>query len=227
METKSVFLGIIIGLIIGGGVGYGVGYPQIQSLQNQITSLKSETEKIPLLQQKIENLTYDKSNLQKEIETLNNRIKELLNDIVTFQSQIRDKDNQISSLQLQIRDKDDQISRLAKQVQELQMLTPQYKKGNWNLVTTFTGKGSMTTQYFHIPTTEIAIAWTYTYTSRFPFFGFSLYREGQGYASYILTPETTSGTTYLHNVKVGYHYIDINAANLDFWEIKVYIWIPE
>jgi heme/copper-type cytochrome/quinol oxidase subunit 2 len=94
----------------------------------------------------------------------------------------------------------------------------------WQEVTTITGAASQKTNYFNIPVKEARYEWSYaTSTPTYAGFYVTLYKEDNSiYVDMLMAPSgQTSGTQYLHNLSPGNYYIDVGAANLDSYTIKV------
>jgi len=94
----------------------------------------------------------------------------------------------------------------------------------WKEATTITGSASQKTNYFNIPNKEARYEWSYT-TSQPTYAGFvvTLYKEDNSIYVDMMYADSgqTSGIQYLHNLSPGNYYIDIGAANLDSYTIKV------
>lgn len=91
-------------------------------------------------------------------------------------------------------------------------------------VTTITGSGDQTTNYFNIPTKEARYEWSYTSSKSSQVFSVFIYEENSGdlYVNALLPSSgQTSGTEYLHNLKPGNYYAKVYAANLDSYTVKV------
>jgi chromosome segregation ATPase len=101
MDTR-LLAGIIISLLVGTGVTYAATQNQQANLQNQISTYKTEADKIPALQQQINTLTNDKTNLQTQAATLQTQINSLTTDKTTLQQQFNDLNAQIATKNSQI-----------------------------------------------------------------------------------------------------------------------------
>jgi flagellar biosynthesis chaperone FliJ len=113
MDAKKTAIVLVIGLMIGTGTGYGLNLPNISRLQTQIDSLKTETDKIPNLQQQITTLTNEKSSLQAQATNLQSQLDSMSSEKTSLQAQIK-------SLQSEITAKDNEVASLKDQVQQLQ-----------------------------------------------------------------------------------------------------------
>ncbi|MDR0471859.1 MAG: hypothetical protein LBH79_09100 [Nitrososphaerota archaeon] len=94
----------------------------------------------------------------------------------------------------------------------------------WQEVTTITGAANQKTNYFNIPNKEARYEWSYTTSSpTYASFVATLYKEDNIiFVDMMYAPSgQTSGTQYLHNLSPGNYYLDIGAANLDSYTIKV------
>jgi hypothetical protein len=92
---------------------------------------------------------------------------------------------------------------------------------NWQTVTTFTGQGQQTTDYFNIPTTEWKITWNCVPQDESFVFGVFVYAKGEApaYVTLVFTDNETSGVTYVHEGAKDY-YLFITTANL-YYNIKI------
>jgi flagellar biosynthesis chaperone FliJ len=125
MDAKKTAIVLVIGLLIGTGTGYGVNLPNISRLQTQIDSLKTETDKIPDLEQQITTLTDEKTSLQAQASNLQSQLDSMGSEKISLQAQIE-------SLQSQITAKDDEVASLINQVQQLQdELIRAYTRVEW------------------------------------------------------------------------------------------------
>ena len=103
-------------------------------------------------------------------------------------------------------------------------------------ITTFTGSGDQTTEYFTVPTKEWQISWEYaTYSPDHAAFAIIVYPKGETALytdlisveganpplfSYLNDPSTKNGTNYEHQGN-GDYYFKILAANIDAYRITV------
>ncbi len=97
----------------------------------------------------------------------------------------------------------------------------------YQTVTTITGTGDLTTDYFNIPTDEWRITWSYTPNPTYPeYAGFlaTIYPKGESamYTEMITQygDNQTSGVTYIHEGQKDY-YIVIGAANVESYTLKI------
>jgi hypothetical protein len=94
-------------------------------------------------------------------------------------------------------------------------------------VTTITGSGTQTTNYFTIPSGEWKIDWTYTPSASggtYAVFYFFVYPKGETaiYTDAVMKTgnNDTSGTEFIHQGNNQY-YLKINAANIDSYTITI------
>jgi len=149
-------------------------------------------------------------------------------DTTALEQQISELEGQIESLQGQIEEKDTQIANLQSQIEELESLIPPLRKGEWNVIATFTGSTDKTTELFHIPSGTWRINWTYT-GGELAVFGFFVYPEGETtlYVESLATMGSSqSDTTYIYDGP-GNFYIQLSAANIEEWTLTIEAFIPE
>jgi len=212
MTKKALVTVLVLGLVFGLIVGYGVAPKGVDTtvLEGRITEL------------------------EEQLSALQSQIKDKDEVISNLESQIRDKNATISKLQTKLSEKDAQIvdleaqiSTLQEEVNELKNLVPPYRKGEWNLIETFKGSSSMTTDYFYIAGADIRINWTWTSeVPKYAGFSFSLYKEGETTWTIFEFDLDSTGTTHVHNLKTANYYLEISEANIDEWTITVEAWIP-
>lgn len=226
LSVKELGLGIVIGLIIGIAVGYAVTPKvDITPFEQRISELQGE---VTDLQEDLENTSMQITDLQTQVSEKDSQIGDLESEIQTrddlltaLQLQITEKNSQMASLQ-------NQISQLESQVEELRRLVLPYPPGEWNLARSFQGNSGVTTDYFYIAGTEIRLNWTWSSgMEEYAELSIYLYREGET----IITEQCLSlpkeGTTYVHDIEVGYYYLVISQANLDEWNVTVEFRAPD
>ena len=145
-----------------------------------------------------------------------------------MEKQVSDLQKQIGALQSQINEKDATISSLKAEIEELKKLVPPLKKGEWNLITTFTGITSRTTELFYIPSNEWRIKWEFKGGSLAIFY-FYVYPEGETVMPVealvgVIGP-SKSEVTYIYKGK-GNFYIRLGTANVDSWTLTIEAFIP-
>ena len=212
MDTQKVLIFLVIGLIIGGAVGYGSTYSQINPLKaqvtlldDQVTDLKIDVDKLPGLKGQVTDLTAEKNNLQDQVTPLEDQVTDLtavknsLQDQVTLlqdqlnikteevntlnaqlteaETQITLKDSQIATLQSQTTSIDDEIEALELEISELQGQVPPYTQGAWNTIKTFSSSGERNTELFNIPHNQARISWTYVEDDYLPYMYVKLFEQ--------------------------------------------------
>ncbi|MCX6653624.1 MAG: hypothetical protein NTY03_00735, partial [Candidatus Bathyarchaeota archaeon] len=113
MDVKITATILVIGLLIGTLTGYGLNIPNTMRLQTQIDSLKTETNKIPILQQQITTLTDEKSSLQAQASNLQSQLNSMGIERASLQAQIEGHQSQITAM-------DNEVASLKNMVQQLQ-----------------------------------------------------------------------------------------------------------
>jgi uncharacterized protein HemX len=249
MDTKTVLIGLLVGLLIGAGLGYGASLPQMNTLQSQVTlldgqvtTLKTEADKVPGLQKQVTDLTDEKTSLTSQITMLQEQLITKTNEVATLndqltaaQTQITTKDSQIATLQTQITAKNNEISTLTTQISDrdaqilaLQEQIPPYTKGAWNTIKTFSSSGEVNTELFNIPQSEARIVWTYSETGYLPYMYVELYKQGITFRVWSSGEILTStGTTYIYNLTTGNYYLNIDPSlGVGSWNVKIEAWVP-
>jgi len=127
MDTR-LLAGIIISLLVGTGVTYAATQNQQANLQNQISTYKTEADKIPALQQQINTLTNDKTNLQTQAATLQTQINSLTTDKTTLQQQFNDLNAQIATKNSQISNLNQQISQLSQSQSDYELIAISFSR---------------------------------------------------------------------------------------------------
>ena len=131
MDLKNILIGLIIGLIVGAASGYGVltvqnsGIQgQMAALQTQVSSLKSEADKVLGLQQQITSLQNQLNTLTSEKTSLQNQLNTSSVEKNTLQSQVNSLTLEKTTLQNQIAAKDTEIANLNQQIANLKNQLP-------------------------------------------------------------------------------------------------------
>jgi cell division protein FtsB len=99
MDTKILLVGLVVGILLGAGVSYGVVSSQLTGLQSQVNTLKTESEKVPILQQRINAVTDEKTALQNQVTSLQSQLTTKIDEINRLNSQISTMNDQIIKLQ--------------------------------------------------------------------------------------------------------------------------------
>lgn len=220
ISTKALAIGLVVGLVIGLVAGYFVAPTgvDVTALEKQISDLEKQ---VGTLQTQIKDKDTTISSLESQIGNLQEELQTKTNQLDELQTKLSGKDAQIADLE-------GQISTLQEEVNELKKLVPLYRKGEWNLIETFKGSSSMTTDYFYIAGADIRINWTWTSgVPKYAGFSFSLYKEGETIWTVFEFDLDSIGTTHVHNLKTANYYLEISEANIDEWTITVEVWIPD
>jgi len=226
LSIKELGLGIVVGLIIGIAVGYVVTPKvDITPFEQRISDLEGE----------VTNLQDDLENRSMQITDLQTQVSEKDSQIDRLESEIETKDDQLTALHLQITQKSSQIaslqnqmSQLESQVEELKRLVLPYPPGEWNLARSFQGDSGLTTDYFYIAGTEIRLNWTWSSgMEEYADLSIYLYREGETIITESCMSLSKEGTTHVHDIEVGYYYLEIFQANLDEWNVTVEFRAPD
>ncbi len=212
MDRKILVIMLILGLVFGLIGGYCIA-PKVDT---------------PVFERRI-------AELEGQIGVLESQIKDKDQIISNLESQMVEKNATISKLQVKLDEKDAQIdnaeaevSTLQEELNELKKLVPPYRNGEWNLIESFEGSSSLTTDYFYIAEAEIRVNWTWiSEVSKYAGFSFSLYKEGEASWTAFEFDLDSTGTTHVHNLTTDNYYLEITEANIDEWTITVEIWIPE
>lgn len=154
------------------------------------------------------------------------QIDSLQNQVINLESQILDKNAQIGDLTSQVTHKNAQITDLTKTIDQLQAQLPPERKGEYNLVATFTGQSGGSTDYFYLDEPDIMVAWNWTSSSRNPSLVLSLWKQNASAYSAVWVNVPRNGSTFTHNVQTAYYYMSINAVNLGSWDVSIYKWVP-
>lgn len=102
MDTKTVLIGLVVGLLVGAGLGYGMMSPQVSTLQGKVSTLQSQADLVPNLQQQLSILTSDKTSLQGQVTVLQGQVNSVNSQIAILQSQALTKDTEINDLKAQV-----------------------------------------------------------------------------------------------------------------------------
>jgi hypothetical protein len=155
------------------------------------------------------------------------QIDSLQGQVTNLESQISDKNAQIGNLTSQITHKNAQITNLTNTIDQLQAQLPPERKGEYNLVATFRGQLSGSTDYFYLDEPDIMVTWNWTSSSpRYAVLVLSLWKQNASAFSASWTYLPRNGSTFIHNVQTAYYYMNINAVNLDSWAVSIYKWVP-
>lgn len=225
-DISTLSIGLIIGLVIGLVVGYAFVSKSVDAtaLERQVNKLEAQVKDkdatISTLESQVSDLSTQISNLQGELQTKTNQLGEL-------QIKLNEKDAEITKLRTQITNLKSQIADLEAQIEELEKLVPPSVKGEWNLITTFTGSTSKTTSLFRIPSGYWRINWQFTGPS-LSIFTFSVHLEGETFyeESLMAMGPSKSDTTYLY-VGPGNFYIEVEASLIEQWTLTIEAFIPE
>jgi hypothetical protein len=146
MDTKILLTGLVVGLLFGTGVGYGVTLNQQSNLQNQITIYKTESEKVPILEQQINTLINEKTNLQTQANALQAQITSLSSEKTNLEKQLNDLNNEITTKNNQINDLNQQLSQIKAKPQDYTLLAISFSRtqDTSSLISQWIGKANHT-----------------------------------------------------------------------------------
>ncbi|MCX6648556.1 MAG: hypothetical protein NTV61_04110 [Candidatus Bathyarchaeota archaeon] len=233
MDTKILLVGCVIGLLVGSAAGYTVSSSGTNTLKGQVDSLTLEKTS---LQNQLSTLQYQLNTKTSEVNTLNGQITSKDSTISSLQNQVTTSDSTIAAQQATITTKNNQIADLQTQVNTLntRILTLQgqstgnLQSGKWNIIKTFTGSSSLSTDYFNIPTSDIRVNWTYAQGSMrmISYYGYKQGASSYDYAFYNVFIQNGSGSSVYHNLAPGNYYLEVSQANIPSWKITIESWVP-
>lgn len=219
--VKGLVVGIGIGLVI--GLVFGYALTGALRLQNRIDELGGQ---VTNLQTQINNLQSQISEKDNQVSNLQSQISNKDAQISTLQTQIETRNTEITSLQAQVSEKESEITYLQSRIDELEALVPPYTKGEWNLLKTFSGSTERTTELFIIPSSEIKIGWDLKPGS-YASFSIWLYDEqGKYVEAWLHLQEQLQGETYAHALSTGNYYLELSVYDVQY-TVVVEAWIPE
>lgn len=130
-------------------------------------------------------------------------------------------------LEAQLADLEAQIADLEARIEDLEALISLLRRGEWNLMETFTGVSGFTTDLFFIPGAGMRLNWTWTpSTAELAEFSIALNHEFLDFYIEIWSSLPDNGHTYAHNLEPANYYLEISAANIDGWTVTVEVFIP-
>lgn len=91
---------------------------------------------------------------------------------------------------------------------------------SWHDITSFDGTNSKKTDTFHIQGDKFKLIYNVNPANEYSAFYLTIYREGDTYMADSVSLDSGSDESIIYEGK-GNFYLDINAANLDDWEVKV------
>jgi len=224
MEMKTVLVGFIVVALLGGvAVGYLMAPSSDPDLESQVNALQSQV-----------------ANLETQIMEKNSQIGNLSALISSLESQIANNppngnfsalilslQSQVADLEAQIEQKNAQITSLNDTIRALQEQIGG-RKGEYNLVATFSGEQGVTTDYFFLNQPDIMVVWNWTTSTQKPtHFTVTLYKQGQSNSTQSWADLSGNGSTYVHNIQAAYYYLGISESNIDSWNVTIYQWVPE
>jgi len=226
ISTKALAIGVVIGLMIGLAAGYFVTPKgvDVTALEKQISDLEKQ---VGTLQTQIKDKEATISSLESQVGSLEEELRTKTNQLNELQTKLNEKDDEITKLKTEVTNLKSQIADLEAQIEELEKLVPPSVKGEWNLITTFTGLTSKTTSLFRIPSGYWRINWQFTGPS-LSIFSFSVYLEGETFyeESLMAMGPSKSDTTYLY-LGPGNFYIEVEATLIEQWTLTVEAFIPD
>ncbi|MDH5704348.1 MAG: hypothetical protein OEY99_09050 [Aigarchaeota archaeon] len=97
--------------------------------------------------------------------------------------------------------------------------------GAWYKVATFKGTYSKTTDVFEVRGKRFRLTWSISGAGQWTVFGFFCYPEGKN-TGFVGTPMMVTGSKQTTDSTIVYEgpgkfYLEVNAGNLDGWEIMV------
>ena len=239
----------IICLIIGGGIGYlifsnddpSTYEAQIQLKESELARIQAEKSN---LQNQINEITDELEKSTDSLEQLNEDYQKLMedyselqenDDTVQLENTIEAQEGTITQLQNSIEDLEREILDVNSQLDELVLITPPIRKGEWSELVTFSGQGDFTSDYFFVPElddVELRISWTNYATDKDEWINrIELYEKGDTWSyGHHLVPTLEEGTWIIHSpIPTGLTYLKIDTwiYQETRWKVVVEVWIPE
>ena len=155
------------------------------------------------------------------------RIDYLQNQVTNLESQTLVRNAQIGNLTAWITQQNAEIANLTATIGWLRAQIPPERKGEYNLVATYKGQSSGSTDFFYLDEPDIMVVWNWTSSQpQYAKFYLSLWKQNASIysASWLNLPR--NGSVFVHNVQTAYYYLDTNVLNLDSWTVSVYKWVP-
>jgi len=207
-EYRPIIAGVVIGLIVGGLFVY----------------LATPTHN---------HITYEEhvAQLESQITSLQNENSQLQSQVTSLKNQLENTEVTIDRLKMQLKNKEEIIDEIQAQINIL-MKTFNYSMGVWDVLKTWNGSASKTTELFYVPSNQIRIRWSLD-TNQFSYFTISLFRESTNYSiiSWSSLEEEPEGETYSY-VAPGYYYLNFSVndckynviveASIDYLKINIF-----
>lgn len=101
-----------------------------------------------------------------------------------------------------------------------QTASPTQTSMTWHSVTSFDGTNSKKTDTFYIRGNKFKLIYDVNPANEYAIFYLTIYREGDSYLTDMVSLNSGSDESIIYEGE-GNFYLDINAANLDDWKIRV------
>ncbi len=239
VKQQQILIGILIGLIVGAGVGYmysSTGPTDTSDVENEISILQNQIAQLESQKAIIETQL---SNVHDDIQGSTDALEELLSEYNSLSSEFeeyKDKTEEVdvSSYEDTIDALENQIVALNSEIETLQTIIPPINTGEWNEIATFSGMGSLATDYFFVPElegVELKISWiNYGSDSDKWINSINIYEQGaEWHYEYLLLPELMEGSLIIHApIPTGQTYLDVDTwiHQESQWEIVIEALIP-